>query len=249
MTNKKNVTITTIFMFSISSFLIFIGIYFFIPYFMNKGLLFAEAYLFCFHTGFVFLLIGAFILYKKEGNKFTISNFSDRLRLRKINKKEFKILILFFFITFIGFYIAYLTGNFIAQRLPFLQPDFLPAELNVNKDFQMGYFFDIKLKGQWWFAFIYTIGWLINIFGEEFLFRGMLYPLHEKYYGSKAWLIHAILWGFWHIFWMWSFIPIMLFMAIPLLLATRLSKNTWVPIIIHGSLNIIQIIYIYSQVI
>lgn len=247
---KSKELINSILVFVISSILILISVYFFIPLFMSKGLLFAEAYLFCFHFTFILLFIGAFILYKKEGNSFTLSSFSKRLRLKKFDKKSTKILFIFIFLSLLGFFLSYITGNLIAKNIPLLSPpDFLPAELNVNKSFKWGYIFDLKLERQWWFAVAYFIGWLFNIFGEELMFRGMLLPIQEKYWGNKTWIIHTILWGLWHIYWMWAFMPIMVFIGLPLIFAVNKTKNTWTGVIIHGSLNFTHVAYIFFVVI
>lgn len=239
----------TYWIFGLSSLLIVLGVYWGIPFFMKRGLLFSEAYLFCFHFSFILLFFGSFILYRREGNALNMKSFADRLRLKSFDRQTWKWLGIFLPLAFIGFALSFYSGDAIARLIPSLQPEFLPPELNFRKEFQFGYFFDMKLQGRWDFALLYTLGWLFNIFGEEFMFRGMLLPLHEKHLGKKAWIFHFIIWGLWHIYWMWAFVPITLFISIPLILSAYKSKNTWVPIIVHGALNFVQIIYIYSEVI
>lgn len=44
----------------------------------------------------------------------------------------------------------------------------------------------VRLKGQWWIAVIYFIGWGLNIFGEEFWFRGYMLPRQESQKPKEA---------------------------------------------------------------
>jgi membrane protease YdiL (CAAX protease family) len=131
--------------------------------------------------------------------------------------------------------------NNLAQTPFFSPPDFFPAEINPNKASTPGYMMDYKLSGEYWIIVAYFVGWLFNIFGEEFLWRGIIFPRHIKKYGSKAWIYHGILWGLWHFYWKWE-----LFMLVPFALflsyAVYKCKNTWVGIISHGALNLVPFI-------
>jgi membrane protease YdiL (CAAX protease family) len=240
----------TILIFSISSIILFISIYLFIPILMNNyHLSFAIAYLPCFYIPFIGLLITAFFIYKQEGNKFSIKEISTRLGLRRLDKKSIILLIIFFFLVGLGFLLASVLSQLISDNIKLLSvPDSFPAGLNHRKELLTGHFFDFSVKGIWWYPVLYFIGWFFNIFGEEILFRGILLPKNEKSFGKKAWVFQGILWGFWHIFWYWQFIPLTLFVSLPLIFVVQKTANTWVGIIIYGTLNLIPLIYIISQV-
>ncbi|MCK9329888.1 MAG: CPBP family intramembrane metalloprotease [Candidatus Cloacimonetes bacterium] len=132
---------------------------------------------------------------------FSLKSFTFRFRLKKLDKSITKWLMIFFIIISIGFLISSKLGQLISNHISFLSvPDFLPAGLNHNKTLASGYFFDVSLSRNWLFAFYYFIGWFFNIFGEEFMFRGILLLINEKSFNQYAWLFQGILWGFWHIF-------------------------------------------------
>lgn len=100
---------------------------------------------------------------------------------------------------------------------------------------------DYKLSGKYWVVIAYFVGWFFNIFGEELLWRGMIFPRQIKRYGSKAWVIHGLMWGLWHFFWKWQIvvlIPTSLFFSY----VVYKRKNTWIGIISHGMMNAIPLI-------
>ena len=250
MFRKLKEQILTILIFFISSLIISISIYVLIPIVMKSfDVPFAVAYLGCFYIPFVGLFVTALILYKREGHKFSITEISTRLRLHKLDKKSLKQLGIFFVVVGLGFLIASFLSQLISDNIKFLAvPESFPAGLNHNKEQVPGYFMGFYVKGIWWYPALFLIGWVFNIFGEELLFRGVLLPRNEKTFGDKAWIFQGILWGSWHIYWYWQFIPIILFVALPLVFIVQRSKNTWFGIIIHGTMNLIPIVFLIIQV-
>lgn len=231
--------------------MIYISVYYVIPFFLKIGLRFGEAYLFCFYLPFFILFLSCMILYKCEGNQWNWENFSSRLRLNSFNKNTLLWTIGLFIYAIIAYVITTQTiGIYIAKHIKFLSPpDFLPAGINPTKQMQPGYFFDIPLKGNWWFAIFYFIGWFFNIFGEELMFRGFLLPKDEVNFGNHAWVYQGFIWSLWHFFWKWNVIPLLISVTIPLVFVVQKRKNTWIGIIIHGALNIIPLIMIIYGII
>lgn len=237
----------SIWYFIISSGLIYLGLYKGIPFLLSKGFQFLPSYLILFYVPFVFLFITALILYKKEGNKWSWHDFKNRLQLRKMCKKDWvwaACLLVFGLITYLGLTPV---GAWLA-KIPFFSPaDFFPAEINPNKSMVSGFFMDYKLAGQYWIPIVYFIGWFFNIFGEEFLWRGIILPRQIANYKSKAWIYHGIIWTLWHFFWTWNLIIIFPFsMALSYVAYKR--KNTWIPILTHGLMNTIPLIMIIIEV-
>jgi membrane protease YdiL (CAAX protease family) len=139
---------------------------------------------------------------------------------------------------------AYLALTFTAKALASVSwlspPGFFPAEINPNKSMISGVFMDTPLKGQWWIIPAYACGWFFNIFGEELLWRGYLLPRQELTLRKHAWIVHGLLWAAWHVFWKWNLLVILpVAMAIPF--AVQKTKNTWVGIIAHGTVNLIPL--------
>lgn len=227
--------------FIISSVLIYLGLYVVTPLLLDKGVPFIVCYLSLFYSPFVLLLFTALMLYKLEGNAWNISDFKSRVQLNHLEKADWLgiigVILVSFVITLAG---TPIMSN-LAQIPFFSPPDFFPAEINPNKISIAGYMMDYKLSGKYWVVIVYFVGWFFNIFGEELLWRGMIFPRQIKRYGSKAWVIHGLMWGLWHFFWKWQIvvlIPISLFFSY----VVYKRKNTWIGIISHGVMNAIPLI-------
>lgn len=244
----KPITIfKSIWFFIISSLLIYIGVYFFIPILLDKGVPFLIGYLIFFYFPLMLLFFTALILYKKEGNAWEWSDFKARMRLNPLKKGDW----LWIIAIILGYIIAMVlltpVINMLAQTAFFSPPDFLPAEINPTKTTTSGYMFDYELSGQYWVIIAYFAGWFFNIFGEEFLFRGIIFPRQIEKYGSKAWIYHGLIWGLWHFFWKWNLVLLIPFTLL-FSYAIYKRKNTWIGIISHGILNLIPLITIAINV-
>ena len=113
---------------------------------------------------------------------------------------------------------------------------FMQALHSVGKDF-----LGIPLPGHWW-VFLYFVFWplALNIFGEEFWWRGYILPRQELSQGRWAWLINGFLWDLFHIFYhqtVWSFLA--LFPAtLGIAFVCQKVRSTWPGIVIHAIANI-----------
>ena len=237
----------SIWYFAVSSLLINLGMYVFMPILLNKGVPFIIGYFIFFFSPLALLFFTALALYKKEGNAWNISNFKSRMQLNPIKKIDW----LWIIGIILGFLIVLglLTPavNKLAETALFSPPDFFPAEINPNKTSIPGYMMDYELSGQYWVILVYFMAWFFNIFGEELLFRGILFPRQIMRYGSKAWIFHGVIWGLWHCFWKWEliiYIPFTLLFSY----AVYKRKNTWIGIISHGTLNAIPLIAVIISV-
>lgn len=238
----------SIWYFVISSLLIYFGLYYAIPITQTQGLPFFIGYLIFFYIPFVLLFIGALILYKIEGNKWSWEKFTQRTRLKKMSKTDWLWAAGLFVFGIVSYAGLSPVGNWLAKISFFSPPDFFPAEINPNKTSISGYMMDYELSGQYWIILVYFLGWFFNIFGEELLWRGMILPRQIKSYGSKAWIYHGIIWTFWHFFWTWNLVSIFPF-AMALSFVAYKRQNTTIPIIAHGIMNLFPLILIILEVI
>ena len=246
--NPKPVSISkSIWFFVVSSLLIYFGLYKGIPILQSKGVPFFAGYMIFFYSPFVLLFLTAIILYAVEGNKFNWPDFKERLRLNRISGVDWIWIVgltAFGILTYLG--LSPLST--LIARIPFFSPpDFFPAEINPNKVQVPGVMMDLKLSGLYWVPIVYFLGWILNIFGEELLWRGMILPRQIEKYQSKAWIYHGIIWTLWHFFWKWNLIIIFPF-AMALSFVVYKRKNTWISIISHGFMNLIPLILIIIEV-
>jgi membrane protease YdiL (CAAX protease family) len=75
-----------------------------------------------------------------------------------------------------------------------------------------------------------------NIVGEELWWRGYILPRQELAYGSRTWLVHGVMWAFFHSFKPWA-LPVMLLYCLIIPYIAQRTRSNWPPIIIHFLIN------------
>lgn len=168
------------------------------------------------------LLITAFLLLKREGLSLDKNCWVNRLRFKPLNKLDIlwsigAIIIIGIF----SFFIMQLQESFFGMIDN--QPVFMRLEPLT--------------PGRYWILAAWFPYWLLNIFGEEILWRGVMLPRQELAYGRFAWIFHGFLWGLFHI----PFGINLLLTLIPILFiqsyVVQKRGNTWTGVIIHASVN------------
>ncbi len=95
---------------------------------------------------------------------------------------------------------------------------------------------------------VYFLGWIVNILGEEFFYRGWMLPRQELACGKYAWLINDTMFTFQLSMQPFNFLAIWpgaLFMA----WAVQRRKNTWIGILQHGLMNFSVLVMLIQWVI
>jgi membrane protease YdiL (CAAX protease family) len=226
---------------------ILLGVYVAWPALLRHGVPFFVGYLICFQTlPFVFVLLLALYLYRKEGNRLTWRAFAQRMRLR-IDAR----IVLFGLGLLVFALAAYVVLQPISRRLATLPwmapPAWFGPDLNPLKSGPPGTFMGMALAGAAWAPLLYFVGWFFNIAGEELLFRGYLMPRMEMTFASKAWIVNAVCHWVWHVFWRWQLVA--LFPIVFLLpLVAQKTKSTVPGMIAHGTMNLIGVIVVLLTV-
>lgn len=185
-----------------------------------------EPVLFWFIVGglgiFTPLIITGLLILKSEGYKISKETFVERLRFRKITKTDM-------FWCLMGLVIVGILSLAVMKGLELLigKYDHSPAFMS----------FEPLTKGRYWLLLVWFPYWILNIFGEEFLWRGVMLPRQEVAFGKYTWLIHGFGWGLFHIAFGWQ----LMLTLIPLIFIqsyiVQKTKNTWIGVIMHGALN------------
>ncbi len=168
------------------------------------------------------LIITGLLILRTEGYKFSKSTWIERLRFRKITKKD----ILW---SLTGLISVGILSGLIMKGLELLTGKFDHSPAFMS--------FDPLSKGRYWLLLVWLPYWILNILGEEFLWRGVMLPRQEVAFRKHTWLIHGFGWGLFHIAFGWQ----LLFTLIPLIFIqsyiVQRTKNSWIGVIMHGGLN------------
>lgn len=97
--------------------------------------------------------------------------------------------------------------------------------------------FDTLTPDRFWILGAWLPFWLLNITGEEFLWRGVVLPRQEVALGQWAWLANGAGWLLFHS----AFGAIILLTLLPIVFilpyVVQRRQNTWTGVVIHAGLN------------
>ena len=95
-----------------------------------------------------------------------------------------------------------------------------------------------RLVGNWGFIALFVLMSVVNIFGEEFLFRGALLPKMNGVFGKWDWVANGLLFTLYHMHQPWGWLSglfeDMFLFAFP----AKRFRSTWMAIIIHGAQSV-----------
>ncbi len=168
------------------------------------------------------LIVTGILILKSEGYKLNLNTIKERLRFRKLKKTD----------------VLWATGGLVAVGI-------LSAVIMKVMELVLGEFdhtppfmaFEPLNAGRYWLLLVWAPYWILNILGEEFLWRGVMLPRQEVAFGKYTWMIHGLGWGIFHIAFGWQ----LLVTLIPLIFiqsyVVQKTKNSWTGVIMHGGLN------------
>ncbi len=185
-----------------------------------------ETILFWFIVGalgiFTPLIITGLLILKTEGYELSKRTWTQRLRFRKINRND----ILW---SIVGLILVGILSGLIMKVL-----ELLTGKFDHSPSFMS---FEPLSKGRYWLLLVWLPYWILNILGEEFLWRGLMMPRQEITFGKHTWLIHGFGWELFHIAFGWQLLITMTPLIFIQSYAVQRTKNSWVGVIMHGGLN------------
>ena len=170
---------------------------------------------------FPMLVISYFIL-KDEGLKIDRDTWVDRLRFRKMTKDD-------------GLWSS--MSIILIGILSFLIIKTLEILIGKVESHPPFMYFEPLTPDRYWILLIWFPYWILNILGEEILWRGVILPRQELVFGKNTWLIHGFFWGIFHIAFGWQ----LLITLVPILFiqsyVVQRRKNSWTGVVIHAVIN------------
>ena len=191
-------------------------------------------------AGLIWLFIlSLIIVYREEGDlrwsivrKRLWLNTPRDLKTGEPNRKYWLWLILLIILFFTSvFLIGPLLGPLWLSIFPFFTPPpgFDPGQALSVPEIQ------VQLVGAWDFLLLFLAMAFFNIFGEEFLFRGVLLPKMGGTFGKWDWIANGVLFSFYHWHQPWSILPIIIGSIFLFAFPARLFRSTWMSIVVHVS--------------
>jgi len=210
--------------FGIASIVLYLESQFFIPFLSKQTGL--EPVIFWFIVAglglfFPFFVL-SYIILKSEELKIGKVTWKNRLRFKKMNKEDW--------LWSLGsIFIIGISSLVIIKIL-----EGLIGKVESNPSFM---YFEPLTPDRYWLLLLWFPYWVLNIMGEEILWRGVILPKQELVFRKNAWLIHGVGWGIFHIAFGWqllvTFLPILFIQSY----VVQRRKNSWIGVVIHGIIN------------
>lgn len=167
------------------------------------------------------ILLGVFLL-KKEGVWCRPGLWRDRLRFRRMGRKEWI------------WCVAGLAAVSLLSGLALKGVELVAGQFDHSPPFMA---FEPLSKGRYWLLLVWLPYWILNIFGEEFLWRGVMLPRQEAALGKYAWLFHGFGWGLFHVAFGWQLLVTLLPLIFIQSLVVQKTQNSWTGVIMHAAMN------------
>ena len=224
--------------------------FFLIPAFVNStGDPYLVGYLIGWPATMALFLVAALAGYKLEGNAFTWPALAVRFRLIPMTGRDWLWTLALFILSMALYFGLGFTAEWLA-RIPLLAPNPLrPRGLRSGRRDRAspGRPHGDALAGQWWVAVVFVGGWLLNVLGEEFWFRGYLLPRQELAMGPRAWIANGLMFGLNHIWQPWNLLLIVPSALIGAWVVQR-RRNTWILVLMHGAMNLTLVVAVVLNV-
>lgn len=91
--------------------------------------------------------------------------------------------------------------------------------------------------GRYWILGAWLPFWIVNIMGEEILWRGVVLPRQERSFHQWAWLVNGLGWALFHLAFGWQLWLTLLPILLILPYIVQRQKNSWIGVIIHAAIN------------
>jgi len=218
-------------------------VYSLFPYLVEQGFSSYISYVIALDIPLALMFASSLVAYRMEGNPLNWPALRDRFRLNRMDRKGWLWTVGLCFFMFIT--VGLLTVPLLSiipgliekgvLTIPDSTPSFIDPRVSQSLDSmiaQMG----AAAVGNWPMLIITLVSLIINILGEEFLWRGYVLPRQELTHGNRAWMVHGVLWTLLHSFKWWQMLAL-LPGALALSFVAQRFRNTWPGITAHFITN------------
>ncbi len=235
--------------FGIPTLLGILGLYRLLPGLAEAGVPLFWNYMISVVGMFPLLLSLSLLAFRIDMGPLSWTGIKRRFRIHPLSKSDWQWTLGLILVFVGGQLILMPTSTWLANNLSFPFPEWLPPALDprVAKTSIPSEFLGIPLKGRWDIAVAYIVILILNIFGEEFWWRGYILPRQELTHGRHTWLIHGTLWTLFHLAFWWNFVALIpSTFSLPYVVAKL--KNTTPGILVHFMMNGLGFVMIFLGV-
>lgn len=188
----------------------------------------------------IIMLAAAIWAYRLEGRAFVWSGVKERFRLYPLTGRTWLWALGAGALSFVLYGLASGLGQWLIEAGWMPLPVSLPAWLDPRVSLPWVERFSREaggLQGNWLAFAMAAIMFFFNIVGEEFWWRGYILPRQELALGKWTWLVHGVMWAFFHLFKWWDVIGLLPGCVLLSYVVWR-KRNTTIGVVMHIMSNV-----------
>ncbi len=108
----------------------------------------------------------------------------------------------------------------------------LQGETNLHPSFMA---FEPLGPARYWILGAWLPFFVLNIGGEEFVWRAFALPRQEAAFGGRAWLMNGVLWLLFHAAFPWQVLVTLVPITLILPYIVQRRRSTWIGVVIHAA--------------
>lgn len=93
--------------------------------------------------------------------------------------------------------------------------------------------------GRYWILGAWLPFFVLNVVGEEFVWRGVVLPRQEVAFSGRAWLLNGILWWMFHAAFPWQVLLTLVPITLILPYVVQRRRSTWTGLVIHAGFGLV----------
>ena len=198
--------------FGVPALVIIVGFHIAMPALIKGGIAPFYSYFVGLGIPLAVMIVASLVAYRKEGNVMKWDAFKKRFRLHRLSFKMWLFTLGAFIVIFVIYGISMQINVALLNTGIIPMPTSLPAWLDTRSGITSTSAMDQAfggLSGNWLALIAYAVFLCFNVIGEEFWWRGYILPRQELAFGKWAWIIHGLLWAFFHAFKWWDILGIL----------------------------------------
>ena len=220
--------------FGVPAILMIVGFYAVMPSLIRRGVLSYYAYAAGLGLPLLVMLIAALVVYRVEGNPMRWQSLMERFRYRSMTTRDWLWTGGIFAVQLLIYSQFARLTRVLIDRDVILLPKALPAFVDPRTVFTTETLDSALggLRGNWMVLLVSIVLLVVNVVGEEFWWRGVVYPRQELAFGRWVWVIHGAMWALFHAYKHWDLFSL-LPMTLGLSFAVFYLQNNTPGLIIH----------------
>ena len=168
------------------------------------------------------MLVFSILILKREKYRINSNTWKNRLRFNRLTKNDLKWI-------FSG---IVATGILSVGLMKLIEIIF--GKFDVTPSFMA---FESLSAGRYWILLIWLPFWILNIMGEEILWRGVMMPRQEISFGRCVWIIQGLGWTLFHITMGYQLVIMLLPLMFIQSFIVYKTKKSWAGVIMHSLFN------------